>query len=192
MTRSLQTADVPSAMVLMALFLLPQAPAAAQATRSPYAAHADVAVTGLLPDEVESLTAGKGMAQALPAEVNDFPGPLHVLEAADAGTLALEPSQRQEMQRIFDAMHDAAAAKGREILGAEAHLAKRFRHRHIDAATLKELVDGIARLRGELRTIHLQAHLETAALLTGEQIAVYRTIRGYDDPSGGHDHQHTH
>ncbi len=184
MTRDILTA--------LAFGLLVGNPMAAQEAHSPYAAHADVAITGVLPKEAESLTAGKGMAQALPAEVNDYPGPLHVLEAVEIGSLVLEPSQRQEVQRIFDVMHEAAVAKGREVLDAEAHLAKRFRHRHIDAATLQELVDGISQLRGELRLIHLRAHLETTEVLTTEQIATYRKVRGYDDPSGGHGHDHEH
>lgn len=158
---------------------------------SPYADQGDVATTGLLPAEVAALAKGQGMAQALPAEVNDYPGPLHVLEAADAGSLRLEPGQRREVERIHADMHSRAVAKGQEVLAAEAELARHFRHRHIDAETLGEIAGRIAGLRGELRVIHLLAHLETRAIMTSEQVAAYRDLRGYDSP-GADAHRHHH
>ncbi len=158
--------------------------------QSAYAGQQDVAATGLLPAEVEALEQGKGMAQALPAEVNGYPGPRHVLDAAAAGSFDLQPSQRQEVEGIYDRMHERAVAKGAEVLAAEAELARRFRHRHIDPPTLAELTGRIALLRGELRVIHLAAHLETEALLTPEQVAAYRTLRGYETHSGHHGRHH--
>ena len=164
-------------------------PPAAEELHSAYAGQKDVATTGLLPAEVEALEQGKGMAQALPAEVNGYPGPRHVLDAADEGILDLRPSERQAVARIYDRMHVRAVAKGAEVLAAEAELAGRFRHGHIDPAILTELAGRIARLRGELRTIHLAAHLETRELLTPEQISAYRALRGYEahsDHYAGH------
>ena len=35
------------------------------------------------------------------------------------------------------------------------------------------------RARGELRAVHLRAHLETAAVLSAEQTAAYVRMRGY-------------
>ncbi len=159
---------------------------AAEKLHSAYAGQQDVAATGLLPAEVEALEQGEGMAQALPAEVNGYPGPRHVLDAAAAGTLDLQPSQRQAAVRIYDDMHRQAVAKGAEILIAEAELARRFRHRHIDPPILTEVAGKIAGLRGELRVIHLTAHLETEALLTPEQVSTYRTLRGYQAHAGHH------
>ena len=161
-------------------------PPAKEGLRSTYAGQKDVAATGLLPGEVEALEQGKGMAQALPAEVNGYPGPRHVLDAAEAGTLDLQPSARQAVERIYDRMHDRAVAKGAEVLAAEAELARRFRHGHVDPVILGELAGRIARLRGELRTIHLTAHLETRELLTPEQISAYQALRGYEAHSGHH------
>ena len=161
-------------------------PPAAEELHSAYAGQKDVATTGLLPAEVEALEQGKGMAQALPAEVNGYPGPRHVLDAAEAGTLDLQASQRQELERIYDRMHSHAVAKGAEILTSEAELARRFLHAHIDLPTLNEIAGRIARLRGELRTIHLAAHLETRALLSPEQVSAYRALRGYEAHPGHH------
>ncbi|MCP5026175.1 MAG: hypothetical protein GY929_07795, partial [Actinomycetia bacterium] len=111
------------------------------------------------------------------------------------GELDLRPEQRREIEEIHQRMSRAAIEKGKQILESEAVLARRFRHRHIDETVLHHLSAEIAGLRGELRSIHLLAHLETTAVLTPEQIADYRTLRGYhqeagDDKGGGHSHRH--
>lgn len=155
--------------------------------RSPYARLPGTGATGLLPQEVESLTKGEGMALAMAAELNGYPGPRHLLDAAAAGQLDLRPDQRESLQRLYDGMLAEAKAKGQEILRAEEELAMRFRHGHIDEAGLRESLGQIGQLRAGLRLIHLRTHLETGALLTPDQIARYKTVRGYD--SGG-THQH--
>jgi Spy/CpxP family protein refolding chaperone len=166
-----------------------RAGAGENAVQSPYSGQAAAPETGLLAAEVEALASGAGMALALAAEVNGYPGPRHVLEATLAGRLALRQDQRRIIQQIFDRMHDQAVAKGREILDAEARLATRFRNGHIDEPTLREVLDGIGRLRAELRLIHLRAHLETRALLTADQVAQYNAARGYG-ADGGPKHGH--
>ena len=164
--------------------------AAGAALSPPYAAQPGAKDTGLLREEVEGLTKGTGMALALPAEMNGYPGPRHILDAAAAGHLPLTADQREAVQHLADRMSAEARAKGQEILQAEANLALRFRHAHIEEATLRDLVDRIGRLRAELRFIHLRTHLETKALLTTEQLGRYNTLRGYD--AGGSSHQPGH
>jgi Spy/CpxP family protein refolding chaperone len=152
---------------------------------SPYAAHRGAAATGLLPEEVEGLVSGKGMALALAAEVNGYPGPRHVLDASEAGQLALRPDQQAAVEALHARMLEDAQAKGREILEVESHLAQRFRHGHIDDASLRDALDRIGQLRAELRFIHLRTHLATRALLTPDQIARYNAVRGYEVSGGG-------
>lgn len=162
--------------------------AAADTLRSPYAAIPGTAASGLLPEEVEGLTKGQGMALALAAEANGYPGPRHVLDAAASGQLDLRPEQREAFLRLYDRMLAEAKAKGQEILRAEEELAMRFRHGHIDEPSLRETLGQIGQLRAQLRFIHLRTHLKAKALLTPEQVARYRTVRGYD--AGGGPHQH--
>jgi hypothetical protein len=159
--------------------------ASASHLRSPYAILQGTAATGLLPEEVEGLVSGKGMALALAAEVNGYPGPRHVLDAADASQLALRPDQHAAIERLNAQMLEEAQAKGQEILRVEAHLAQRFRDGQIDDATLGEILNRIGRLRAELRFIHLRTHLTTRALLTADQIARYNTVRGYEGSGAG-------
>jgi hypothetical protein len=49
----------------------------------PYAGQQDRAIAGLSADEVKAFLDGRGMGLAKPAEVNGYPGPMHVLELAD-------------------------------------------------------------------------------------------------------------
>ena len=155
--------------------------------RSPYATLLSTGATGLLPQEVESLTKGEGMALAMAAELNGYPGPRHLLDAAAAGRLDLRPDQREALGRLYDGMLAEAKAKGQEILRAEEELAMRFRHGHIDEAGLRDSLGQIGQLRAGLRLIHLRTHLETGALLTPNQIARYKAVRGYDT-GGAHQH----
>jgi hypothetical protein len=47
----------------------------------------------------------------------------------------------------------------------------------------------LANLYGQLRLIHLRAHLQVTPLLTPKQIAVYNELRGYTSEA---DHAHDH
>jgi hypothetical protein len=60
------------------------------------------AVKALSDQQVADLRAGRGMGLALSAELNGYPGPLHVLELGDK--LGLAPEQRTKVQGLFDAM----------------------------------------------------------------------------------------
>jgi Heavy-metal resistance len=155
---------------------------------SPYAEQHNAAETGLLPNEFEALSMGTGMAMALPAELNGYPGPRHVLDAADAGQFSLSPGQRETIQNLYDGMLSEARARGQEIIQAEAQLTQGFRHADMDEAKLREILERIANLRRELRFIHLRTHLKTRAMLTHEQIERYNAVRGYDAdrPHSGH------
>jgi len=53
----------------------------------------------------------------------------------------------------------------------------------------------IGHVHEELRRVHLQAHLEQAAILTPERIAAYDALRGYTGAENSnaplpHDHRH--
>ncbi len=164
------------ALVAPALSIAPQ-PEGPDHTASPHAEPADSGIAALSAREVEQLRDGAGMGMARAAELNHYPGPRHVLELA--GELGLSTDQRAAVEAAHDAMKAEAMRLGAEILGLEEHLQRRFAHRHIDEASLREATAEIARLQGELRLTHLAAHLKTSELLTAEQIARYDLLRGY-------------
>jgi Spy/CpxP family protein refolding chaperone len=125
-----------------------------------------------------------GLARA--AELNGYPGPAHVLEAARAGKIDLYAEQREAIDRIHTAMKAKARALGREILAQEASLEAGFRTGHVVDAELARQVEEIGRKAAELRLTHLRAHVLTAAILRPEQIEEYYQFRGIIAPSQGH------
>ncbi|MDX1583836.1 MAG: Spy/CpxP family protein refolding chaperone [Thermoanaerobaculia bacterium] len=144
---------------------------------SSYAGQEGSEIAGLSAREVEQLVNGEGMGLARPAELNHYPGPMHVLEAAEE--LALTEEQERQTRSIFERMKAEAKRIGSEIIEKERELSRRFEHRHIDREMLAELTGEIGLLRAKLRATHLEAHLEMAEVLTPEQVAEYDTLRGY-------------
>ncbi len=147
----------------------------------PYAGLEEREIKALDPGEVEALLAGEGMGFALAAELNGIPGPLHVLELA--GPLELTSRQEGAVREIFRAMREETSRLGHEVVELERTLDRRFQHRHIDAALVRDLTQRIGLLRGEIRAVHLEAHLAVDPLLTDAQREAYVRLRGY----GGED-----
>lgn len=146
---------------------------------SPYVADRSAVVQTLAAEEVAGLLEGEGMGLALPAELNGYPGPRHVLDLADS--LALTAEQEDRTRTVFEAMRARAIELGRAIVDAERGLDAAF----AEGAAPSSLEAGameMARLRGELRWVHLRAHLEVAEILTRHQRHQYHRLRGY----GGH------
>ena len=144
----------------------------------------DPEIPGLGAEEVAELLEGRGMGQARVAEVQGYPGPRHVLDAWGAGTLPLSSEQATRVQEIARAMASEARRVGGLVLDTERELARAFRGGGIDAESLRARVELIAALRGELRIVHLRAHLETRSVLDPAQIARYAELRGHA-PGGG-------
>lgn len=145
---------------------------------SPYAGHEKSEIPSLSPKELSDLQSGAGMGLARAAELNHYPGPKHVLELADS--VGLSPTQRNQVIAIREAMLARALELGAQIIEAERSLGLRFRHGHVDSAHVREATASIARLEGELRYVHLAAHLATKAVLEPSQIQAYDRLRGYE------------
>ncbi len=145
---------------------------------SPYAGEEGRDIAALSPQDVALLEKGEGMGMAKAAELNHFPGPAHAIELADA--LGLSPRQRAEVQRIFTSMRERAIAKGAEVLAEERRLNDMFRHGTASVEAIEASTRKLGTLYGELRAIHLSAHVETRRLLEPAQAAAYDRLRGYD------------
>jgi Spy/CpxP family protein refolding chaperone len=147
------------------------------AERSPYADFTTREIASLSPADVDELLAGEGWGFALPAELNGLPGPRHVLDMGEK--LALDEDQRVAIQRIFDDMNARAVKLGQLFVERERALNRFFLQPDRDASRLSTLVDSAGAVRSSLRSVHLGAHLTTAAVLTPDQIASYNRLRGY-------------
>ena len=166
--------------IITSLFLLTGG-AAASAQQSqhhmPYAGHQQRSVKALSDQQIADLRAGRGMGLALAAELNGYPGPLHVLELADQ--LELSGDQRQQVQSLFDSMKAEATTVGASLLEQETALDGAFATNHISEAALSQLTLQIGETQGRLRAVHLKYHLTTRALLSPAQRERYANLRGY-------------
>ncbi len=147
------------------------------AVPTPYAGQHTRSIKALSPQEAQDLIDGKGMGLAKAAELNSYPGPMHVLELAQA--LQLSDAQRDASTRLMNTHKDEARALGRQLVDAERELDQAFATRRIDAASLSAQLARIGALEAAVRDAHLQTHLKQTALLTPAQIARYDQLRGY-------------
>jgi hypothetical protein len=82
-------------------------------------------------------------------------------------------------------MRQAAIAEGERLIAAERALDEAFRSGPVTEEGLRGMLAAIERSRSAVRS-HLAAHLRTPGLLTGAQIARYRTLRGYGPQARHH------
>ena len=174
-----------AALVLTAAACTPAAPPAA----SPHAAIADREIKALSADEIAGFRAGAGMGFALAAELNGYPGPMHVLELA--GELELSAEQRDAVQASRSRMQEEASGIGATLVERERELDRLFADGNATEPEVRRLTGEIAELRGRIRHAHLRAHLETTEILTRHQIHRYMELRGYAT-EGHHDHAEHH
>ena len=152
---------------------------------SPYRDMTGRAIKSLSPERIEALRSGGGAGYALPAELNGYPGPRHVLDLA--GQLGLTDEQRRATARMFDAMRSEAVPLGEALIEKEAALDALFRDGRASEAALYALTAEAAAIEAKLRATHLKYHLQMASLLTPHQRALYGRLRGYGDhPRHGH------
>jgi len=160
--------------------------ASAAVAQSPYTGMQARSIKGLSDQQVADLKAGRGMGLALPAELNGYPGPAHVLELADQ--LALASDQRARVQSLFDAMKAEAIPLGARLLDQETALDRQFANHSITPEALKTATLQIGLTQAELRNTHLKYHLQTAQILTHEQMQRYAVLRGYGSSAPMHQH----
>jgi hypothetical protein len=150
-------------------------PAAAEYSLTPYAGQQTRSIKALSDEDIASLQRGEGMGLAKAAELNGYPGPVHVL--ALAVQLGLTQSQHRQVTAIFERMTAAAKPPGAELIAHEQALDQLFAKGDITADRLTAETAAIGELQGRLRSVHLAAHLETRALLNPDQITRYEQLR---------------
>jgi Spy/CpxP family protein refolding chaperone len=145
--------------------------------QSPYADQKGREIKALSAEELQQYEAGEGMGLALAAELNRYPGPRHALELA--GELDLSDEQTVGIQAVRDEMSERAVRLGRQIVKLERGLDVAFVEQTIDEIRLESMTAEIGRLQGELRFVHLRAHLAMVRILSPEQVNRYEMLRGY-------------
>jgi Spy/CpxP family protein refolding chaperone len=155
---------------------------------SPYAGQEQREIKALSAEEVQGYLSGSGMGLAKVAELNHYPGPRHVLDPAEP--LQLSKEQRQKTQSIYDKMRTEAVRVGTQLIERERQLDILFTAGTLTEAQVDQFVTEIATMQGQLRAVHLRAHLAQRTILTPEQLRQYDTLRGYN--ASRHDHSGPH
>jgi hypothetical protein len=157
---------------------------------SKYAGEQTREIKSLSADDVAELRRGGGWGLAKAAELNGLPGPIHILELKEQ--IGLTADQTAAIRALYDDMKNKAVPAGARLIALEKELDRSFRDGSITDASLRTMLDRIAKARRNLRYIHLSTHLKTPEILSKTQIARYNTLRGYaEDPCAkvpeGHD-----
>ncbi len=166
-------------------------PAAYAQHAQPYSGEHIRAIKALSADETKQYLTGAGMGYARAAELNRFPGPMHVLELADK--LSLTAEQRSQTETLMKTHKDEARRLGSRVVEAERALDALFRSERVGEKELALQVHAAAQAQGEYRLSHLETHRRMRALLTPHQVARYDELRGYGaarQPADEHKHKH--
>lgn len=175
--------DVRTWLAIMAAAVLPGS--AWAAAEAPYAGWDGRAIKALSAGQIDDLQSGRGMGLALPAELNGYPGPLHVLDLADQ--LELTAHQQAEAQRLFDAMQAQAIVLGEQMIAGEAALDRLFALGTASEAAILAAAVEAGRAQGALRGHHLRYHVAMREVLSPHQLMRYQQLRGYAvDRTHGH------
>ncbi len=165
--------------LLLTIFVCAGGCASGHGSHSHYAGQEKREIKALSEEDIKNYLAGNGMGFAKTAELNGFPGPKHILE--NEGKLELTGEQKKKVETSFKAMKAEAIELGKEIVEKEKEFDKLFGQNKIDNHGLTEKTQEIARLKGDLRNVHLRTHLEMKKVLSDEQVKKYNELRGYSN-----------
>lgn len=144
---------------------------------SPYSGQQQRDIKALSDQQIADLRQGRGMGLAQAAELNGYPGPMHVLELKDQ--LRLTADQRAQFRQLFESMKAEAITAGEALITSERALDRAFAEGKITPETLAALTARIGEAQGRLRAVHLKYHLTSADLLSNDQRRRYAELRGY-------------
>ena len=155
-----------------------------------YAGQQERSIKALSDEEVKQYLAGGGMGYAKAAELNHYPGPMHVLELADQ--LGLSAEQRSQTMLLMNQHKAEARDLGKKVVAAERALDEVFKSGRANQTELAQKVSAASVAQGEFRLSHLDTHVRMRALLSDAQVARYDMLRGYASGArqGSHDHRH--
>lgn len=157
------------------LFIAAALPAAANP--QPYAGQQTRQIKALSAQEVRAFQEGAGHGFARAAELNSFPGPMHVLELARE--LELSEAQRVAMADLMARHKAEARTLGAEVVRLESELDRLFADGKPAIDQVEAHSAAIGQALARYRASHLTTHVVAAKLLTPAQVARYDELRGY-------------
>ena len=150
----------------------------------PYAGMDKRPIKSLSEQQIADLQAGRGMSLALAAELNGYPGPLHVLE--HSGSLGLTSQQHERTTDLMNSMKGETIPLGHRYIAQEAELNAAFASNAMTTEWLAQMTAAIGQTQAALRAAHLRYHIAQKELLTPEQLSQYARLRGYVADHQGH------
>lgn len=161
----------------------------AQSADSPYVGQEKRAIKALSEKEIDDYVHGRGMGTSKAAELNQYPGPRHVLD--EASKLGLTAEQVVKTTEIYKAMELDASRLGWQIVHKEAELEALFAKKRATPENMQQIVSQLAQLQAQFRLAHLNAHVSMLSILSADQIALYDRVRGYNGAElAGRQHKH--
>ena len=142
-----------------------------------YAGQQERVVKALSAEHIDGLKTGQGLGYAKSAELNGWPGPLHVLELAEE--LSLTDEQKTQMKQLRQDMLAKARPLGEKLIAAERALDAVFSSADPAAEDVQVATLHVASVEARLRAVHLTTHLLSAPLLSDRQKEIYQQARGY-------------
>jgi hypothetical protein len=85
-----------------------------------------------------------------------------------------------EIDFLYQNMSNKAKSVGSAIMSLEQNMDEAFANKTMTIENRKLMLDKSADIYGQVRFVHLSAHLDTMQILTTEQIQMYNKMRGYD------------
>ena len=156
----------------------------------PYSGMQSRQIKALSDQQIADLKAGRGMGLALAAELNDYPGPSHLVELSDQ--IGLTSDQLFKLKAMFDAMRAETIPIGETLIAQEERLDQFFAGHAISAQQLEAATKDIGETQARLRNAHLSYHLRSRAILEPSQIRRYAEFRGYGGTQERMLYQHNH
>ncbi|MEX0780117.1 MAG: hypothetical protein WD491_03770 [Balneolales bacterium] len=155
--------------------------------QSPYSGQESLEIKALTTQEVEGFLNGMGMGLSKVAELNQYPGPKHVLELVDQ--LELSDQQREQTEALFNQMKKEAVEIGEVYIAKERELNRQFESDEVSSSVVDSLLVEIGKIKGSLRAVHVNTHINMKDILTSDQINKYDQLRGYGEGDTSHNHQ---
>ena len=157
---------------------------------SPYINKQEQTIKALSEERIQQYLNGEGMGFALSAELNQYPGPKHVIELSDQ--LSLTDTQLVDSNALFSQMNLEAKALGVDLIAEEKKLESLFRTGTITPQQIRKSVTLISGIQSELRSLHLVTHIQQKKILSMHQQQLYQQLRGYNNEESKHLHHKNH
>jgi len=116
-----------------------------------------------------------GFAKA--AELNGYPGPVHLFEIKHK--IHLTDKQIHELSVLLQGMKMKAVPLGKQLVQNEKKLNELFQSREAKENSLITSLEKISKVRKKFRYVHLATHLKAVEVLTKKQITDYNYFRDY-------------